>query len=289
MEEESKLKKTKTIKGKALTIYIIVIVVISMAISFGCGYMLSEKLNNKTNKKSEEKVETKNKVKTVHDLNDGEIDINNQEIQEYFELFKVDNYFEDEIIRAINDDSGENESTINRAKIFMTFLQVKNNEFFDIKCGELSQNTMTDNYFYCGRMNEEMSKYYAENNFEEFNKAMQENTTKAIKGETIKNYFELYFGKGSFKKHEQIISKHEAAAYIYSDSNDTYGIYYVEGGGTGPTITQNLSKVTKNDDLLVLDIFSKYDDVDNSGNTIILTLKWDKEINRYVFESRKVA
>ena len=60
VQQESKNKKT--IKGKGLKAYIIVIIIIALAITYGCGFLLGKKLYEKENepKESDKSVEEQN-------------------------------------------------------------------------------------------------------------------------------------------------------------------------------------------------------------------------------------
>lgn len=100
-EENKKIKKNniKTIRGKALTAYIVVIIVISIALAYGCGFLLGKELYDKKEKNNnnptpieKEELLTDEAVKNIMDRYEG-IKISSERLyaNDKFEISSIDN------------------------------------------------------------------------------------------------------------------------------------------------------------------------------------------------------
>ena len=98
MEEENKKGKCIKVRGKALTIYIIIIVVVASAISFGSGFILGKKMYEEKKKESPKEIQDKpannNQVedKPQNEVTgDGDVKVTEQLFEKLKNIAQLDN------------------------------------------------------------------------------------------------------------------------------------------------------------------------------------------------------
>lgn len=90
-EKPKKRKHIKTIRGKALTAYIVVIIVIALALSYGCGFLLGKELYDKKEKNEDTVAPTEEQQKDNQDEPKEENDpIENNPVEKPVETPKQD-------------------------------------------------------------------------------------------------------------------------------------------------------------------------------------------------------
>lgn len=280
VKEEAKKKHTKTIKGKGLTAFIIIIVVIALALCYGCGFILGKQLYEKENEEPEQKEtgsdnntdkepDTGNQTDTdkIHGLANGDIDTNNDAIQEYFNIYKYQNIGDDTLLENV---ASGNETS----KASLASRLVKEKEFVEVSCNQINENTVEREDSYCGEV---------------YLKSQWKNSTavtKGIKKEVVNNYYKSLFGKNTEINSTTLNPKTiEPTSYIYDENLDTYVKISYEGGGTEPEYTETLKSATKTDDTLTLVSTLTSEEI-GVNKEVTLTLRWEESTNHYIFESR---
>ena len=213
-----------------------------------------------------------------------EIDKNSKEVEEYYNIYKMEYTFDKRYLDGLNSNNIEE---IEKAKFYIAYKQIKAEEIETVKCGDFTDINYHDSY--CGKMNEEMQKYYTDKS--KFKEAESKNNTTAFKGETLKNNYEKIFGKGTFTKYIEYIGTSPSGGYYYSSNKDMYVNSNFEGGGYEYAISQELEQALKVENKLVLIIKSSIESEDEQfdDEKIKITLKYEKETGNYIFESREVV
>ncbi len=281
MEEEKKKKEMSNMTK--------VIAIILFIVFFVLGFFLGRNLFNDNDKK-EEKEEKKEEVKVnseLYYLNDGEIDLNNEELKEYLSLFKSNEAME-YYYSIINETSKEKSETIHQAKISLALAKTEY-EADKISCSDINVDaeTIMDMY-YCGYMSDEMTKYYGENIYK-FHEAEKNNVTLYKKGEKVEENYKLLFGEDGDFYHESAGLMYFKLAY--SPKNNVYAEYQCQCGGTEPPLKETPIKAYKENNKLILVYDNKRVEGDKilEEKTATVTLKWDEKVQRYVFESRELV
>ena len=244
---------------------IIILLVALFLIGIGTGLLLSNVFNSKEEKKENNQEE---KIKTIHDLEDGEIDINNEEIKKYFDMYKPI-YFDDNLML--------NSLTTDLSKLQLASRLVNDQDYVEVPCSSIDSSTLEENT-YCGGI-------YNKSNWKN-----SSNTTKSIKKEVMNKYYKYYFGSNKEISNDRFEVKQLDVVnmFIYDLNLNSYVEILFDGGGTGPKVIDTLEKAIKSGNDLILKLIERFDDPDLSNNSsvVILTLTWEEETNHYIFKNR---
>ena len=235
MQQKKQQKKSfwnnkKTVKGKALSAWLVTIIVIFMLITFGLGMFLGKELFSEK-KESENKNDDKEVVDNSKEEKENntriDLDINDETVQKLFEIFRYDKEHCFLIDNALN--------TSNTARIELAYILLDDSYRKTRTCSDLTPVLYdeTDSRIaphYCGKMSDEMSKYYS-NNKEAFEKATLNNNTEYVEAVNIHNKFNEIFSSDYTYKDESFVKGMSGAIMQYYADKGIYALYNWEAGG----------------------------------------------------------
>ena len=251
----------KTNKGLIVTIVILIILLLGSG-----GYIVYDKLMVKKDTKEVTRTE---KVE--------ELDINNDLVQEFFGIFRLDQA----CYMSVNDLNNNN-----LLKLRLAYNNLGESNFSTVSCSEVG--AVVGKASYCGGMNGEMSEAYGTGDMNKFNEATKNNYTTSLDANILRRKVRELFGSDFKVKDEDfgIGNDVEPSCYLmhYDKEKDLYAKYSCEGGGTcGGGVKQTIKKATKTGDKIKI-ITDMLDEEKNESTTVTYYFKYDKENYHYVFD-----
>ena len=289
--EENKKKEIATMTK--------VIVVILFVLFFVLGFFLGRNLVKDNDKKEEIKnqeekikeqeepnIEQKEEIQInseLYSLEDGEIDLNNEELQKYINMYKLYDEVEYDLLLKNAADGKES------ARLTLATRLLNDSDIESVECKTIKKDNIAkyfDSLYYdigCGETSI-LSDDWANN----------QSKTKLIKKETIEKYLKYYYGENTIindtKNTFRNLNSKDCFSYYYQEDLDSYVEIKSWCGGAAPTPSEKIDKVTKQNDKLIIESTMSYDDIpDKYSANVILTLVYEKSTNHYIFQSRDVV
>ncbi len=270
MEEEKKKKEiSNTTK---------VIAVIMFVIFFILGFFLGRNLFNNT--KEEKKEETKSKSE-LYNLKDGEIDLNNKELQKYLNMYKM--YSEVEYDFLLNSAANGNET----ARLTLVTRLLNDSDIEEVECKKIKKDSISKHFeelypdITCGETSI-LSDDWENSQFK----------TSLIKKETMEKYLKYYYGENTVIKDTNNTFtnlKGDCYSYYYQDDLDSYVKINTWCGVTAPIPIEKINRAVKQDDKIIIESTISYEDMPQDTSDVTLTLKYEESTDHYVFESRLIS
>ena len=252
-QKKSFLNNKKTIKGKALSAWLIAMILIFMLFVFGLGIFLGKELFGKEDNPEAPNTGDETNTEIIDSDEIITLDVNDATVQDLFNKFSYDP------TRCFL--TGEVLNTSNIARLRVAYDNLDQDAITSVSCSNYKgvvRNTSGGLRGHCGSvMSPEMSNYYAANNEAEFEKAALLNTTKRVSSSDLNNkYAELFsssyqYSDESFSLGAWLEAECSFMEY-YSDSND-YVAYGGQCGGTCAGYTQVINSAYKQGNKLFIE------------------------------------
>ncbi len=301
--ENQQLQKNN--QSNKSTLIIIVLLVIIAGLLVFIGYDKVFKSDSESNNKVDDKQQEENKDNKdddnqkeekpkdgIYSLPDGEISKNNEDLIKYHNLFKANDLIEKSKLDRLSKGIIEtlSQDNVNSNKIGYVITKIK-----PIKKSCSLINLNLDDDFFCGQGTSEMLVAQSKKDKEKLKMLESKNETDTFTKDEVDIKAKELFGKVLDVPKDNVVGYSESSVYVYDSGNNLFAMHTFPGGGTDADVyEESIISANKNGDLLtiesrqiILDTGSLAPDKGLKINKIILTLKWNEEVGRYVFYSRE--
>lgn len=171
-------------------------------------------------------------TESTESIMDTNLDVNNSFVQTLYSYVKVHDYMEYSYFNMTDKKEITKDDFANDQKLYLGYRLVLDGDRVKDSCDNYQQLLPSEPGYFCGDSD-------------------QATMTVTIAEDQLKAKVEAIFGPGSYTAQTFNVGKYPAR-YVYLQQKGLYVLQSFFGGGSGPSVSQELVSVTKEDDVIVL-------------------------------------